>query len=50
MGYRAVGIDFNLQEPIYYERIQLVATANPTSADIELFVDNFSLTIEKNVP
>ncbi|MEM0931992.1 MAG: hypothetical protein AAGJ12_05980 [Bacteroidota bacterium] len=44
------GIDFNLQEPIYYERIQLGATANPTSADIELFVDNFSLTIEKNVP
>ncbi|MCB4807468.1 hypothetical protein LG651_04330 [Tamlana sp. 62-3] len=44
------GIDFNLQEPISYERIQIGATANPTSENIELFVDNFSLSIEKYEP
>lgn len=40
------GIDFNLQEPVFYERIQIGATANPTTQDIELFVDNFSIKIE----
>ncbi|WP_299247046.1 hypothetical protein [uncultured Aquimarina sp.] len=39
------GIDFNLQEPTFYERIQIGATANPTAEDIELFVDNFSIQI-----
>ena len=41
-------IDFSLQEPVFYERVQIGATANPTEHDIELFVDNFSLTIENN--
>jgi len=40
------GIDFNLQEPAFYERIQIGATANPTAENIELFVDDFSLSIE----
>lgn len=39
------GIDFNLQEPTFYERVQIGATANPTTEDIELFVDNFSIQI-----
>ncbi|MBW1297875.1 hypothetical protein [Aquimarina litoralis] len=39
------GIDFTLQEPVFYERIQVGATANPTMEDIELFVDNFSIKI-----
>jgi len=40
------GIDFTLQEPVFYERIQIGATAHPTSEDIELFVDNVSICIE----
>ncbi len=34
------GIDFELQEPLFYERFQIGATANPTEHDIEMFVDN----------
>jgi len=40
------GLDFSLQDPLFYERIQIGATANPTLADIELFVDAFSISIE----
>ncbi len=40
------GIDFTLQEPTFYERVQIGATANPTTRDIELFVDNFSIKVE----
>ena len=40
------GIDFTLQEPTFYERVQIGATANPTSGNIELFVDNFSIKVE----
>ncbi|WP_299259974.1 hypothetical protein [uncultured Aquimarina sp.] len=40
------GIDFNLQEPTFYERVQIGATANATAEDLELFVDNFSIRIE----
>lgn len=40
------GIEFNLQEPTFYERIQIGATANPTAVDVELFVDNFSIRVE----
>jgi hypothetical protein len=40
-----VGIDFALQEPVVYERLQIGATANPTQSDIEMFVDDFKLTI-----
>ena len=39
------GIEFNLQEPVFYERVQVGVTANPTSENIELFVDDFSITI-----
>lgn len=42
------GIDFTLQEPTFYERVQIGATANPTTEDIELFVDDFSIVVEKN--
>ena len=44
------GIDFTLQEPAFYERVQIGATANPTAENIELFIDNFSIVVEKNVP
>ena len=44
------GIDFTLQEPTFYERVQIGATANPTTEDIELFVDDFSMIVEKSVP
>ncbi|MDY8137735.1 hypothetical protein [Aquimarina sp. 2201CG5-10] len=40
------GINFTLQEPVFYERIQVGATANPNAGIVELFVDNFSLKIE----
>lgn len=40
------GIDFVLQEPTFYERVQIGATANPTAGNIELFVDNFSIKVE----
>jgi len=40
------GIEFALQEPTFYERVQIGATANPTAGNIELFVDNFSISVE----
>lgn len=39
------GIDFELQQPLFYERVQVGATANPTDHEITLYVDNFKLTI-----
>lgn len=39
------GIDFTLQEPNIYERVQIGATANPTADSVELYVDNFSIEI-----
>ena len=39
-------IDFTLQEPTFYERVQIGATANPTAGNIELFVDDFSIKVE----
>ena len=44
------GIDFMLQEPTSYERVQIGATANPTAGNIELFVDDFSIKVEKKMP
>ena len=43
------GINFTLQEPVFYERVQIGATANSSSEDIELFVDNFSIKIKKRI-
>lgn len=40
------GVDFTLKEPTTYERVQIGATANPTAGNIELFVDNFTLSVE----
>jgi len=39
-------LDFTLPDPIFYERVQIGATANPTPNAIELYVDNFSLSIQ----
>jgi len=44
--FAAEGIDFQLQEPTFYERVQIGVTANPTSGDAELYVDNFSIKVE----
>lgn len=41
-------IDFELQEPVSYERVQVGATANPDAEDLLLYLDNFSIQIEKN--
>ncbi len=40
------GIEFELQAPLVYERIQIGATANPTSHQVEMYVDDFRLNIE----
>ena len=40
------GIEFNLPQPVFYERVQIGATANPTAADVELFVDDFMIKVE----
>ncbi len=39
------GIDFELLEPLFYERFQIGATANPTEFGIELFVDDVKFEI-----
>ncbi|MCO5725021.1 hypothetical protein [Robiginitalea marina] len=39
------GIDFNLQQPTTYERVQVGATANPTAGRVEMFVDNFTIKV-----
>lgn len=39
------GIDFSLQHPLFYERVQLGITANPTPRQIEVYVENFSMRI-----
>lgn len=39
------GIDFELQEPLFYERFQIGVTANPTQYGIELFVDDVKFEI-----
>ncbi len=40
------GIDFQFQEPIFYERFQIGATANPSSNDLDMYIDNVKLTIQ----
>lgn len=39
-------IDFSLQSPVFYERVQIGATANPTAGAIEMFVDDFSIRVD----
>lgn len=39
-------INFELQEPLGYERVQIGATANPTEHEVEMYVDNFRILIE----
>ncbi|MEM8509453.1 MAG: hypothetical protein AAF717_16600 [Bacteroidota bacterium] len=39
------GIEFDLQEPVFYERVQIGVTANPTAEDVELFVDDFTIKV-----
>ena len=43
--FAANGIDFELQEPPGYDRVQIGATANPTEHQQHLLVDNFRLSI-----
>ena len=44
--FASAGIDFTLPEDVFYERVQIGATANPTSKKIEMYIDNFKLTIK----
>lgn len=44
--FASAGIDFTLPDDVFYERVQIGATANPTQNTIEMFVDNFKLSIE----
>ena len=44
--FAAEGINFTLQEPTAYERVQIGATANPTAPTVEMYVDNFSIEVE----
>ena len=44
--FQQEGIDFQLQEPVFYERFQIGATANLTESDLDLFIDNVQLTIQ----
>ena len=39
------GVDFELQEPLVYERVQLGATANPTSTQVEVLLDNVQISL-----
>ena len=41
-------IDFNLQTPVIYERVQVGATANPTEEDIPLYIDDFYIEVSQN--
>lgn len=41
-------IDFELQQPIAYERVQIGATANPNAEDLTMYVDNFSISVLTN--
>lgn len=43
----ANNIDFTLQEPVAYERLQVGATANPTDNDLVIFVDNVRVRVEE---
>lgn len=45
MLFAEEGIDFELQEPLFYERVQIGATANPDGEDVKIYVDNFKLSI-----
>ncbi len=38
-------IEFELQQPVAYERIQVGATANPDAEDLIIYVDDFSISI-----
>ena len=44
-AFAAEGIDFELREPVAYERFQIGATANPTAEDVTLYVDEVRLEI-----
>ncbi|MEM1326688.1 MAG: hypothetical protein AAGI23_12070 [Bacteroidota bacterium] len=41
------GIDFKLPSPVFYERLQIGVTANPTSHPVELYVDNVRLALKE---
>lgn len=41
-------IEFELQTPVEYERLQIGATANPTEEDIQLYIDNFVIEVTSN--
>ncbi|MFT7589697.1 MAG: hypothetical protein ACI959_001917 [Limisphaerales bacterium] len=44
----ASGFDFQLQQPLYYERIQIGATANASNAEVTMYIDNVSIEVKNN--
>lgn len=42
---RAEGTNFILREPVFYERIQVGVTANPTDRNVLLYVDNVRVSV-----
>ena len=43
------GITFQLQEPLFYERVQVRATANASSTDVLMYLDDFKLRYQEPV-
>jgi len=41
-------IEFELQTPVRYERVQIGATANPTDQDIQIYIDDFFMEVISN--
>jgi hypothetical protein len=39
------GVDFTLQEPVFYERFQIGATAKVSGSDVALLIDNVSVRV-----
>ena len=38
-------MEFELQTPVAYERLQIGATANPTTEDIRMYIDDFFIEV-----
>ncbi|MFT7120553.1 MAG: hypothetical protein ACJAZ9_000727 [Neolewinella sp.] len=42
---RSKAIDFTLQEPVFYKRLLVGITANPTNIPVAVFADNVRVSI-----
>lgn len=46
--FAAENIEFELQTPVVYERLQIGATANPTEHNIQLYIDDFLIEVNSD--